>query len=328
MVDQPHRASDTRLLIIDTTPQLYLDLIGSRFPELRIECCGFAGEQTAAVDRVQPQVVLSFKLKGMTPASQSAVFAGDPVRWVQVAGAGIDHLPSWDATEVTVTNSSGVLGAYMAEYVVGSIMMVNFGFHRYIHQMRQHSWQAHLWSPLTGRTLLVIGLGRIGKRVATMAKSLGMHVLGVKASTSVVPEVDHQLPLERLHDALARADFVTIHVPLTDNTRHLIDARALTHMKSTAWLINASRGPVVSETALIQALKQGTIAGAVLDVFDTEPLPQESPLWDLENVVITPHVGDSIDGWQRRMAEFFCDNLQRWLSGQALLNTVDPASRY
>ncbi|MGI9303263.1 MAG: D-2-hydroxyacid dehydrogenase, partial [Gammaproteobacteria bacterium] len=274
---------ETRLLVIDSAPEKYTDLLARRFPDVRIECCTSVADQSAMADALRPQVVLSFRMKGMTPESQAGVFETSSVEWLHVGGAGIEHIPHWDGSRMIVTNSSGVLSRYLAEYVIGAMLMVNVGFPCYLQQMQQREWRGHYWRPVEGRTLLIIGLGNIGKCVAVRARALGMRVIGMRSRPAEVEEFDELTPLARLHDALARADFVTLHVPLTDSTRGLINDKALASMKPHAWLINTSRGPVVDEAALINVLTNEKIRGAVLDVFDTEPLPSESPLWDLPN---------------------------------------------
>ena len=194
--------------------------------------------------------------------------------------------------------------------------------------MTDRTWRQHPWSGAEGKTLLVVGLGRIGQATARLAKAVGLRVLGVRRSEQAFEGIDGLYPPERLHEALGAADFVVLHVPHTQATHHLIDADALACLKPGAVLINCARGAVVDEAALIEALGRERLAGAVLDVFESEPLPPESPLWTLDRVVVTPHVSDSVEDWQRRFAAFFRDNLERWRAGEALENVVDPARGY
>ncbi|MDH3468898.1 MAG: NAD(P)-binding domain-containing protein, partial [Gammaproteobacteria bacterium] len=175
---------------------------------------------------------------------------------------------------------------------------------------------------------LIVGLGNIGRRVAARAKAAGMRVTGMRARPMPVDDVDEMISPDRLPAAVAASDFIAVHVPLTTATHRLIDRSVIDAMPPHAVLINASRGAVVDEAALYLALKQRRLKGAVLDVFEHEPLPDDSPLWDLDNVVITPHMADSIDNWQLRMTEQFCANLQRWRAGQPLQNIVDPKRGY
>jgi phosphoglycerate dehydrogenase-like enzyme len=208
------------------------------------------------------------------------------------------------------------------------MLTLNVGFPRYTAQQRAHVWQQHPWQGLAGKTALVIGLGAIGRRVAAHARHLGMRVLGLRARPGALDAVDEMVDLEGLHDALGRADVVCVHVPLTVATRGLLDVHAFRRMKRGAILINTSRGGVMDEDALREALADGTLAAAYLDVFATEPLPADSALWDTPNLVLTPHISDTVADYQERFADFFADNLDRWLKGQPLANVVDPTRGY
>ncbi len=317
-----------RVLIAHDKPQGYLEELHKRFPEIAVEAGTTAEEILRAVEAFDPTVVFSCKTPALGGVEQRPVVTGKSVQWIHVAGAGFDHLGSWDHRRMTVTNSSGVLSRFLAETVIGAIIMMNYGFDRYVRHQGRRSWEPVAWMPLETKTLLIVGLGSIGRDLARNAKHHGMTVLGVRRGSDKVPEVDEQLPLERLHEGLARADFVALHCPLTAETRHLIDTAALAAMKPDAVLINAARGPVVDEAALIATLQAGAIKGACLDVTEKEPLPAESPLWDLENVVISPHYADQVDDWEYRFAVFFMENLERWVAGDALENVVDPERGY
>lgn len=317
-----------RVLLLHDRAHLHVDIVQSRFPDLELAICADRSALEDILARFKPEVVFSFKFNVNEPLSHEPIFACESVRWVHVAGAGIDHVCAWDGGRVTLTNSAGVLSPYMAEYVMSAMLMANFGFLKYRNQQSRHEWRQHAWRPIDQRTVLLVGLGRIGARVARRAKHNGMTVLGVRSKNEPVENVDELYPPGELGDAAARSDFVCLHVPLTDGTRGLVDAEIFRRMKSTAWLVNTARGPVVNEADLINALKGNQIAGAILDVFGTEPLPADSPLWDLENAWITPHVSDSIDDWERPMCELFCDNLERYLAGKDLKNVVDAGRGY
>ena len=325
---QERNPKDSPLLILHDRPELYLSKLRERFPELPIATCTAAGDVEAALARHQPKVVLSYKCDGLPGPAHRPLLDSASVEWIHVGGAGVEHLMPWDPVKVTLTNSSGILAPFMAETIIGAILMLNCGFHRYLHQQSKHVWQQHLWRPLAGQTLLIIGLGNIGKRIAVKAKGLGMRVIGIRNRPQKPEEIDELFSMMQLKEALGKADFVALHVPLTEDTHHLIDAEALKAMQSGAFLINAARGPVVDEAALVEALREGDIAGAYLDVFEEEPLPAESPLWDLENVLVSPHAADTVIDWEERFARFFADNLERWLKGAIPANVVDPAQGY
>ena len=319
---------DCPLLILHDRPELYLSKLRQRFPEMPIEACTAADGIEEALQKHQPLVVLSYKCKGLPAPVHRVILDCSSVEWIHVGGAGVEHLVPWDPVKVTLSNSSGILAPFMAETIIGAILMMNFGFHRYLRQQAAHLWQGHPWRPLAGQTLLIIGLGNIGKRVAAKAKGQGMRVIGVRNRPQKPEDIDELFPMTRLKEALAVADFVALHLPLTEDTRHLIDSAALKAMRPSAFLINAARGAVVDQEALVEALGSGEIAGAYLDVFEEEPLPKESPLWDLENVVISPHAADTICDWEERFARFFADNLERWLKGAAPANVIDPTRGY
>ena len=317
-----------RVLFLHDRAEEYIDRMRARFPEVTMEICGSADEVPAALERIAPQVVFSCKCDDIPGPGHRPLLESPSVVWTHVAGAGVEHIVPWDPEEMTVTNSAGILSPCMAETVIGAILMMNFGFPTYFRQQRAHIWQQNLWRPLAGQTLLVVGLGRIGQQVAAKAKAMGMRVLGVRRNPAPLEGIDQVLPPDALHEGLAQADYVGLHTPMTAETRGLIDAAALAAMQPHARLINTARGTVVDEQALIAALRGGTIAGAYLDVFETEPLPSDSPLWDMENVVISPHSSDLVADWYVRFADFFCDNLECWLAGQPLENVVDPARGY
>ena len=175
----------------------------------------------------------------------------------------------------------------------------------------------------------IVGLGGIGRRYAERARGFEMRILAADIQVGEKPDcVDELWAINRLDELLGEADVVFIACPHTPETDKLIDGRALGLMKRTAFLVNTARGNIVDQAALIQALEDGQIAGAGLDVFEQEPLPEDSPLWDLENAIITTHAGGSSSYRQRRLADFFCENLERYLAGKSLLNEVDKSIGY
>ncbi|HMB76701.1 MAG TPA: D-2-hydroxyacid dehydrogenase [Kiloniellaceae bacterium] len=325
---QERDPKETPVLILHDAPEVYLDKLRERYPEMPLASCNVAEELPAVLDKTRPKVVVSFVCKDLKAPVQRRLLECESVEWIHLGRAGVDHLLPWDPVKVTVTNSSGILAPFLAETVMGAILMLNGGLHRYIRQQIKHVWQNNLWRPLAGQTLLIIGLGNIGKRVAVKAKGMGMRVIGIRNRPQKPEEIDELFSMSQLKEALGKADFVALHMPYTKETYRMIDAAALKAMRPTAFLINAARGAVVDEAALAAALSEGEIAGAYLDVFEKEPLPEDSPLWDLENVVISPHCADVVTDWEERFARFFVDNLDRWLKGTVPANVVDPAQGY
>jgi phosphoglycerate dehydrogenase-like enzyme len=250
------------------------------------------------------------------------------LRWLQAMGAGVDWAlgPTLPA-QVIVTRVPGVFGPWMREYVLGWCLWVTQRVEVYRAAQRERRWREEvLPERLAGKTMTVVGLGDIGRAVAGAAHGLGMRVLGVSRSGRRVRQASRVYQFPALTRALAEADFVVIALPLTDDTRGLVGGRALAAMKPAAWLLNVGRGAVIDEPALIAALRERRLGGAVLDVFATEPLPPEHSLWGLDNVVVTPHI--SGPSTPPEIAPVFNDNLARWLRGLPLRHVVDRTRGY
>ncbi len=261
------------------------------------------------------------------------------LRWFSSVAAGLDGIarPALLGRGVAVTNASGVHGPNIAEHVLALMLMFTRDLPRLYRAQLARRWEkesSRRQGPdeLTGQTLLIVGLGRIGEAIAARARPFGLRVVGVKRNASSRHDggvaVDELCGLERLDDVLGRADHVCLAVPLTPDTHHLIDARRIARMRAGAYVYNISRGAVIDEAALVEALRAGKLAGAGLDVFEQEPLPQTSPLWEMPNVILTPHVAGFTPLYHRRAAALFAGNLERFLSGQPLQNRFDPARGY
>lgn len=250
------------------------------------------------------------------------------LRWIHAMGAGVDWvLVPGLPDHVTVTRVPGVFGPWMREYVLARCLAVTQRLDAYRAFQRAGSWREDVIPErLAHKTMVVVGLGDIGRTIAAGARALGMRVLGVSRSGRRVREADRVYRLAGLRQALGQGDFVVLVLPLTEETRGLVGAAALAAMRPTAWLFNIGRGAVVAEAALVEALRARRIAGAVLDVFAQEPLPTHHPLWSLDNVVLTPHI--SGPSTPAEMAPVFNDNLARWLSGRPLRHVVDRRRGY
>lgn len=250
------------------------------------------------------------------------------LRWLQAMGAGVEwalvpELPP----PVTVTRAPGVFGPWMAEYVLGWCLWVTQRMETYREAQRDRRWVGHvLPERLRGTTMAVVGLGDVGRTIARAARALGMRVVGVSRSGRPVPGVDRVWRVSALHRALGEADWVVVALPLTLATRGLIGERELRAVAPEAWLVNIGRGAVIDEPALVQALARRRLAGAILDVFSSEPLPPEHPLWGLPNVVITPHI--SGPNAPDEITPIFRDNLARFLAGRRLRHVVDRGRGY
>jgi phosphoglycerate dehydrogenase-like enzyme len=249
------------------------------------------------------------------------------LQWVQAANVGVDGMlfPGLVQSDVILTNAGGAADRPIAESVVGFIVAMAKGFPPMFQDQHAHVWGERDTERIFGRRLLVVGPGPIGRAVArACVHGLGMRAEAVgRAARTGDADFERIRGVDDLPTAVADADVVVDALPLTPQTRRLFDADVFASMKPTARFVNIGRGGTVDEPALIAALREGRIAGAALDVFEEEPLPPESPLWDLPNVIVSPHTSGNVVGWQADFAAVFYDNVERWIAGQPLRNVVD-----
>jgi phosphoglycerate dehydrogenase-like enzyme len=252
------------------------------------------------------------------------------VRWIHVTSAGAEFLmPLRDRLhDIIVTNSRGIHGAPIAEYALAAMVMLQSDFPGFMRAQTEKRWQRRPVGTLQGRTLAILGLGAIGTDVAVRATAFGMRVRGVSRSAQPVPGCAVARTPDKLADVLAESDFVVVTLPLTDDTRGIMSYAQFAALKRGAYLVNVSRGGVVDEAAMIRALVSRRLAGACLDVFETEPLPADSPLWSMRNVIVTPHVAGMREDYVERVLDLFLDNLARFEAGEAMRNVVDLARGY
>jgi phosphoglycerate dehydrogenase-like enzyme len=238
----------------------------------------------------------------------------------------LDHVlfPEIVESDVVVTNASGLYASQAADHAFALLLGLARGINRFSENRLTRTWKHQQLLEIPGWTLGIVGMGGFGQSMAKRGKGFDMRVIAVDAYRREKPDyVDELWGMERLDDLLRRADVVMVACPLTSETRHLLNAEKLTLMKPTAYLINVARGGIVDEAALVRVLRERRIAGAGMDVYEVEPLPQDSPLWDLDNVILTPHVAGSSQHRPRLTVEFFCDNLRRYFKGEPLRNVVD-----
>lgn len=316
------------IIIHADEPEPVLAVLAESHPDLKIKACDSYAGLAKAIAAMEAEVVYSVRIAGMPLFPRQALVESATVRWVSVGGSGTDHLRPWDAAKVTVTNAAGVAADMMAEYALGAMLSFSLDLPGFAAHQQARRWTAGKVEPIAGRTVLILGLGKAGQALARRAKAMDMTTLGVRAQPKPTAHVDEVHGSDRLPDLWARADFIVCCLPLLKATRGLVDRKAFTAMKPTAVLIDVSRGGVVEEEALVAALDSGRIKGAALDVFATEPLPADHPLWARKNVIITPHCSSVYDGWEARSARMFAENLARYRRGEALMNVVDPARGY
>ena len=263
------------------------------------------------------------------------------LRWMQQWGAGTDWLmryPQVARVDFVLTNASGVHAIPISEHILSLLLAFGRQLDLAVRAQARGEWrqpQGMDGDPgrpifeLAGKTMLLLGVGAIGARTAEVAAALGMRVWGVRRDPTVaVPHVEAIHGPDRLLELLPEADFVVLTVPLTRETRGMIGEQELRAMKPSAYIVNIGRGSTIQQTALVRALQEGWIAGAGLDVFEPEPLPAESPLWEVENVILTAHYAGRTPHYEERAMTIFLDNLERYVGGKPLRNVVDKGLGY
>jgi phosphoglycerate dehydrogenase-like enzyme len=302
----------------------------ARFPQMRVtHLPSFDGLECELADT---DIFMGLSLK----AGQLSV--APKLQWIQAVSAGVAQFmyPELRERGVILTNASSVHCVPIAQHILGMIVGLARRFPDCLRYQRERIWALNeLWTApvkpreLRGQVLLFIGFGAIGRETARLVRPLEMRVWAVTHSgRSDSDMAERVLQTPQLHDALPQADFVVVAAPATPETRNMLGEREFALMKPSAYLINVARGTLLDEPALISALERNVIAGAALDVTVKEPLPPESPLWKMNNVVITPHVSGATESTWEREEELMAENLTRWFAGRELLNRVDLTRGY
>lgn len=265
-----------------------------------------------------------------SPLLEQAWDAATELEWVHVAGAGVDAVlfPELADSHVTVTNARGVFDDAIAEYVLGLMLAFVKDLPTTLELQRRREWRHRETERLAGRQVLVVGAGGIGRAIGRIAKAVGMTTGGVARNARHDPDLGEVVAQDELDQALPTADFVVLAVPLTEETRGMFGREELAAMSGSARLINIARGQILEEESLLDALDAGRLAGAALDVFATEPLPEDHPLWAHPKVIVSPHMSADFIGWRRALTDLFAENLRRWLEGHELENVVDKRRGY
>jgi phosphoglycerate dehydrogenase-like enzyme len=295
-------------------------------PDMQLVVTDDAGQ----IEAVLPEVEIA---AGHIPP---ALLARMPnLRWYQQWGAGADWLmrhPDIAERDFMITNASGVHAIQISEHILALLLAFARRLPQAMRAQLRGEWERHERQEifeLAGKTMVLVGVGAIGRRTAALAAALDVRVIGVRRDAAdTAPGVERMIGPDRLADVLPDADFVVLTVPLTRETRHMIGERELRLMKRTAHIVNIGRGGTIDEAALIRALRDGWIAGAGLDVFEKEPLPPDSPLWGMENVLITAHYAGATPHYEERALVIFLDNLRRYRAGEPLRNVVDKSLGY
>jgi phosphoglycerate dehydrogenase-like enzyme len=270
-----------------------------------------------------------FGVPGDSAEGLRAAFALPRVRWIQGTSAGAGELAREagiapeELERVALTTASGVHAGPLAEWCLFALLAFAKDVRRLERDRRARRWEPYAVGELRGRTLVVVGVGEIGTEVARLARAFGMRVVGMKRDPSTgADHVDELVAVDRLGEALGHADAVVVTLPLTDATRGLVGEAELAALPPHAVFVNVGRGGVVDEAALVDALRDGRLAGAALDVTAQEPPPSDSPLWTLDRVLLSPHTAALVEAENARIVELFCANLGRYLAGEPLRNRV------
>ena len=247
------------------------------------------------------------------------------LRWIHTSSIGVDVLLTEEivSSDIVVTNSRGVCERPIAEWVLGVLLVFTKDLRRTIELQMEHRWQHRETEPLLGRKVVVVGPGPVGRETALLLRAAGMDVSMVGRNRREDAQLGMIEPISALNDLLADAQDVVLTLPLTEQTRSMFDSRRFARMRRGARLVNVGRGAVVVERDLLEAIDSGHLGGAALDVFEREPLPSDSLLWDRKNVLVSPHASGDLVGWRGRVAERFAANLRRWNAGEPLHDVVD-----
>ena len=314
----------TNVLIVLTLPEpvrmQYFNHIKEHFPEVKLDMVDHHS-------KVDPYIGAAEVLITFGPHVANHVFEkAKNLKWVQALGTGVDGIADQPGLrrEVLLTNMQGFHGAPVSEAALLAMLSLARDLPRSLRQQAKRKWDRFPVKLLKGKTVGIFGVGTIAAELAPKCKALGMKVVGISSARRAVPGFDAMHGREELEQAVKDCDYFVLLTPLTPETKNIVDAKIFAAMKPSSFFINLARGGVVDEDALAQALKDGKLAGAALDVFAKEPLPEHSPFWDMENVIITQHQGGFFDGYPRFAIPVIEENLRKYLTGdlKGMINVV------
>ncbi len=314
----------TRIL----TPQDLTAELVARTSGLGVELVPYDGHGQPSTDSTG--AVGLFRWWISTEEGDALIRLHPSMRWIHTGSAGVDHIltPTFRQSSITLTNSAGVHSPSIAEWVVAMILAEDKNISKIYSQQRDRIWRTVRSSEVSGRTAVIIGGGEIARAISTRLRGLGIRVAALTRTGRPDEAFDEVRLVRELPSAAAACDWLIVAAPLTNETRKLVGKDVIAALGSGCRLVNVARGQIVDEAALIQALEEGTIAGAILDVFETEPLPPEHPFWAMESVRVLPHTTWRSEQVHDRQLSLFVENLQRFLRGEALRNVVDPTRGY
>jgi D-2-hydroxyacid dehydrogenase (NADP+) len=302
----------TKVLIVDVHAEMYRDALREKFSALQFQLFHNKSEVTGDLSDIDVMMMFGIEVRDF-------MLAGAPrLQWIQSLATGVDHFlrcPSLKPN-VLITSGRGIHGPPMREQVVYMMMAISRDAVRAVGDQKAHFWERRLWSTLHGKTAVIAGTGVVGAAIGELLKALDMHVIGVTRTPRPAQGFDEMIATENLVEAARRADYLINMLPASNDNLGIFDAKVFGAMKAFAYYISAGRGQTVDEAALLAVLKERRIAGAALEVFQTEPLPPSSPFWDLPNVFITPHVGGYVIEYEDFIMPLILDNMRLFLAGR------------
>ena len=291
------------------------------------------GKTAAALGDAVAEARVLFNWTGSKPEVRRVMELAPKLEWIHAMYAGLDRslFPELVASPIPLTNGSGVFSQSLGEFVMLGVLYFAKNVPRRMQAKAEHRWDVFDNVAISRQTIGIVAHGDIGRAVAWRAKALGMRVLATRKNPSPRAgdeHVDRVYAAGDLHAMLPECDYVAVTAPLTPETTGLIGTREFELMKPSAVILNVGRGPVIVESAMIEALRNGRIRGAALDVFDVEPLPADSSFWSLDNVLLSAHCADHVEGWVESAVVFFIEQFTRWRNGEPLRNVVDKRAGY
>jgi D-2-hydroxyacid dehydrogenase (NADP+) len=302
----------SKVLILDGHAEIYRDRLAAEFPELQFVLARGPADLPPELSDID--VLISFGIELTDDFYRRAT----RLKWIQCLATGVDQVLRWPSLrrDTLLTSGRGVHGAPMRETVVYLMMGVSRGVANLIADQRAHVWDRRFYNLLMGKTAVIAGVGVVGVAIGQLLKAFGMRVVGLSRTPRAIEGFDEMLPTDSLREAARRADFLINVLPANADNALLFDRATFGAMKPSAYYISAGRGQTVDEAALIDALRERRIAGAGLDVFQTEPLPVDSPFWDLPNVLITPHLGGYTSEYEDLIMPLIVGNMRLFLTGR------------
>ena len=336
--------SDIHLLLTVPFPPALVERLQAVSPRLKITSHPTSDAEALPEDLLQ-EVEILYTLNALPDADLVP-----NLRWIQIHYAGVDHIMGHPllSSDLMITTMSGVSAPQLAELTLMFILTLSHRILKIIHSTPEERWapgRLKRYQPqeLRGSTVGIVGYGSVGREIARLCQAFGARVLASKRDLKYLSDAGYSLegigdpdaeipdriyPSQALRSMVSLCDFVIVTIPLTQETQGIFDEPVFEAMKPSAYLIDVSRGGIVDHGALVEALNLDRLAGAALDVYPIEPLPESSPLWEMENVLLTPHIGGSSPHYLERAIQLFSENIQHYLSGMPLLNIYDPSREY